>query len=175
MIQGYIDLALEMRRSLDPGTVERVTCSVAPWAVPIVCEPAGEKARPQSIMQAIASLPLHVASALIDGRVDLDTIGDANRQRADVLALAAKVGYVADAALAGFDARIEIVTADGRHHQGSGGPAEADAARLRAKFGALAGPALGVARVAAAIDAAKTFADAPNSEGISGCLRAAVP
>jgi 2-methylcitrate dehydratase PrpD len=175
VIQGYIDLALDMRRSLDPAQIERVTCVVAPWAVPIVCEPNGEKVRPQTIMQAIASLPLHVASALIDGRVDLDTIGDANRQRSDVLALAADVGYAVDASIEGFDARIEIVTADGRRYERSGGAAEADAARLRAKFASLAAPLWGEAGAAAAIADVGGLAAAPNAGGISGWLRAPAP
>jgi 2-methylcitrate dehydratase PrpD len=173
VIQGYIDLALAMRETLVPATIERITCFVAPWAVPIVCEPVAEKARPKTMMQAIASLPLHVASALIDGRVDLQTIGDANRQRSDILALAAKVGYVPVAALEGFDARIEIVTADGRRHERSGGAAAADAARLRAKFTALASPALGPGGVKAVLRAVGALAEAPNADGISGCLSAA--
>ena len=173
VIQGYIDLALAMRGMLVPATIERITCFVAPWAVPIVCEPAAEKARPQTMMQAIASLPVHVASALIDGRVDLETIGDANRQRADILALAAKVGYVPVEGLKGFDARIEIVTADGRRHERNGGAAVADAARLRAKFTALASPAFGVAGAEAVLLAVGALAGAPNADGISGCLRSA--
>ncbi len=86
VIQGYIDGALALRARLQ-APVTAVHCYVAPWAIPIVCEPRDEKVRPQTTMHAIASLPLHVGSALLDGRDDLATISDAQRGRQEVLSM----------------------------------------------------------------------------------------
>lgn len=177
VIQGYIDLALAMRRelALDPAQIARVTCTVAPWAVPIVCEPLAEKHAPQSIMQSIASLPFHVASALIDNRVDLATIGDAQRSRADVLALTANVGYVTDAALERFDAAIEIETTAGRTHRRSGQVAEPNAGRLGVKFSTLATRVLDPLAVDAALTAVAGLAGAPSADAVTRFLRDVTP
>lgn len=177
VIQGYIDLALEMRRALalDPAHIERITCTVAPWAVPIVCEPNAEKIRPQTIMQSIASLPFHMASALIDDRVDLETIGDAQRVRPDVLALAAKVDYVPDAGLERFDARLEIELAGGRTHSRGGRVAEPDAGRLGVKFSSLALRSLAPQDADPALAAVATLAEAPGAGGVTRFLREIAP
>jgi hypothetical protein len=92
---------------------------------------------------------------------------------ADVLALAAKVGYTADASLEGFDARIEIVTTGGQRYERSGAAADADAVRLRAKFASLATPALGPAGVETLLRAVGALGGAPNADGVSGVLRSA--
>lgn len=170
VIQGYIDVALALRNAVGSVPIDRVTCTVAPWAVPIVCEPNVEKTHPRTIMQAIASLPLHVASALVDGQVDLETIGDRNRVRADVLALAAKVDYVVDASLEGFDARVEI-DAGGRRHVGSGGAARADMTRLRAKFASLVTPVLEDGDVERTLRAVESLPGAPDAAGVLAALR----
>ena len=177
VIQGYIDLALAMRNdfALDPAAIDRITCTVAPWAVPIVCEPVAEKINPQSIMHSIASLPLHVASAFIDGRVDLATIADAQRARPDVLALAAKVVYVADGSLDRFDARIAVVTAGGARHERHGAVAEPDARRLGEKFAAITGGTLGADEAAAARVAVARLAAAPGPGEVTRYFRRPAP
>jgi 2-methylcitrate dehydratase PrpD len=177
VIQPYIDLALAMRaeHGLEPRAVRRVTCSVAPWAVPIVCEPAAEKRRPVTMLQAIASLPFHVAAAIVDGRVDLDTLGDAARNRAPLLALAGRVGYQVDPGLEGFAARIEIELADGRRIANSGLAGEADAERLSGKFHSLALRALPHERADELALAAAQLAEAPDARALTAILRAAAP
>lgn len=171
VIQGYIDGALSLRERL-PAPVMSVRCFVAPWAVPIVCEPRTEKLRPQTTMHAISSLPLHVASALIDGRVDINTIGDRQRERADVLSLMECIDFEADGSLDRFDARLVITTADGTSHEHACAVAPPDAERMHEKFSALTADRLAPERIASTIGAIGALATAPDVRAVTGALRA---
>lgn len=137
VIQPYLDaaIALRERHGLEPGMIERVTCAIAPWAVPIVCTPRAPKLRPASDMDAIASLPYQVAVALTDGRVDLDALGPACRARAEVLDLATRIEHAADEWLGhGFDGAITIRLKSSEVLQSSVVSAPPDRAKLLAKF-----------------------------------------
>ncbi len=172
VIQPYIDLALELRGNFgEPAQIERVTCIVAPWAVPIVCEPAAEKIRPKTMLQAIASLPFHVASALTDGRVGLSTLSDAQRARDDIAALSERVVYSVDDELAGFSAKLTITTADGRRFAGSGDAKTPDADRLASKFIELASMVISPVAARDAVETVARFAVAPDAAGITSLFR----
>jgi 2-methylcitrate dehydratase PrpD len=137
VIQPYIDAAITLRErhGLEPAMIERVTCSIAPWAVPIVCTPRSPKLRPASDMDAIASLPYQVAVALADGRVDLHALGPACRARAEVLDLATRIEHAADESLGrGFDGAIAIRLKSGELLQDAVVSAPPDRAKLLAKF-----------------------------------------
>jgi 2-methylcitrate dehydratase PrpD len=174
VIHAYIDLALKLRRSLgiDHQQIRRVNLKVAPWAVPIVCEPMEEKTYPATTMQAIASLPFNIAAAFADGTVGLETLEEASRGRADVCALAARTDYeIAD--LPGFAGEFTIETADGLIHATSGDAAEADAERLTGKFAALAARALAPEKIDRAIEDILALADAPDVGAVAAVLREA--
>jgi len=177
VIQPYIDLALDLRGELAPDSraISRIVCTVAPWTVPIVCEPAAEKRRPATMLQAIASLPFHVASALVDGRVNLDTLSESSRDRPEVAELANRVEYIADPELQGFGADIKIELRDGRIFERSGSAAVADGERLREKFDSLAGRVLPPDRVEELALAVASLADAPDASAIAKLLRIASP
>lgn len=49
--------------------VRSVTATVAPWMMPVVCEPAAEKRRPASDLHAKVSLPYTLAETLVRGRL----------------------------------------------------------------------------------------------------------
>ncbi len=137
VIQPYIDAALALRadHGLTADDVEAVTCAIAPWAVPIVCEPRPPRVAPASEMDAIASLPFQVAGALADGRVTLSILAADTRARADLCALAERVTHRADPALGhGFDGTLDLVTRDGRRLSQPATSAPPDAARIVAKF-----------------------------------------
>ena len=137
VIQPYIDaaIALRERHGLEPAMIERVTCAIAPWAVPIVCTPRAPKLRPATDMDAIASLPYQVAVALADGCVDLDALGPACRARAEVLDLATRIEHAADESLGqGFDGSIAIALKSGELLRSAAVSAPPDGARLVAKF-----------------------------------------
>lgn len=137
VMQPFIDTALDLRRehAIDMADVAEVVCTMASWGVPIVCEPWEEKLRPASELAAVASLPVQLAAALLDGRVTLATLAPENLARADLREAARRVRYVVDPALgAGFDGGLAIVMRDGARFER---PAVADgrnAAKVRAKF-----------------------------------------
>jgi len=116
---AYLDCALELRRahSLTADAVESVECLVPAGQVPIVCEPRETKLRPRTAYDAQFSLPFSVASALLDGRVDLETyapgrLGDAARLR-----LAARVSHTVDPNSAfprAFPGWVRVRLRDGR-------------------------------------------------------------
>ena len=95
---AYLDCVLELRRThvFAPDDVEAVECRVPAGQVPIVCEPRPAKLRPRSSYDAQFSLPYSVASALLDGRVGLDTYAAERLAEPGRLALAARVGHAID-------------------------------------------------------------------------------
>jgi len=137
VIQPYLDAAIVLRERHRFGAdaIERVTCAIAPWAVPIVCEPRAPKLRPQSDMEAIASLPYQLAVALADGRVGLDALGPACRARSQVLDLAQRIEHAADESLGhGFDGSIAIALESGAVLRSPVSSAPPDRAKVLAKF-----------------------------------------
>jgi len=172
VIQPYIDAALALRgeHALEGADIAEVRCAIAPWAIPIVCEPRAARVAPATELDAIASLPYMVAHALAEGEVGLAALARDARERADLRDLAARVLHEPDASLGhGFDARISIRTRAGRTVSGTAQAAEIDAERLTAKFSANATPLLGKAR---AEDAARRLRAmrAPDPAAISMLL-----
>jgi len=145
VIQPYIDAALHLKsaHAIEAGAVTAVTCHIADWAVPIVCEPRAPKILPSNEMEAIASLPYQVAAALTDGAVGLHTISLRALERQEVRALAARVEHRVDPTLGhAFDGAIEITLADGATHVASATTAPQNRDKVIAKFRANAGAAL---------------------------------
>jgi 2-methylcitrate dehydratase PrpD len=171
VIQPYIDLALSVRNEVGGRSVERITCAVAPWAVPIVCEPAQEKRQPGTTLAAIASLPFNVAAAFVDGAVTLDTLEQANIERRDLRAFAARVGYRTAPELGGFNAAVEVELSDGEVVCRAGRVAEPNAARLGRKFRSLATGVLAPEAVEGCAGAVASFADAAGATEIARFLR----
>jgi 2-methylcitrate dehydratase PrpD len=156
---AYLDCALELRaaHALAVDAIESIECRVPAGEVPIVCEPAGAKARPRTTYEAQFSLPFSVAAALVDGRVDVDTYAGARLGDSRVLALAARVHYVIDGDSrfpASFPGWVRVRLADGRTVEakaddGRGGPARPlPREAIVQKFRGNAGRALSPERVA---------------------------
>lgn len=178
VIQPYIDLALDLRRAhaIAPSAVQSVRCTVAPWAIPIVCEPADAKIQPKGTVDAIASLRFNVALALADDAVGLELLEESTWPRADLVALSRRVSYTVDPALTGFAAKIEIELADGKRIKGeAAGAAPPDPERLRRKFRALAARALPDDRTAGLERAITGLAGSEAAAEIGAALRAAAP
>ncbi len=122
VIQPYIEAALAWRSEgrfnagghFSADTVRSIRCVLAPWALEIVALPLAAKIAPKNDLEAIASLPFMVATALCDGRVDLATLQPATLARADIRALAARIACDADETLgAGFDGHMEAIVESG--------------------------------------------------------------
>ncbi len=149
VIQPYIDAVLALRRehSLATDDIVEVRCAIAPWAVPIVCEPRAARLAPATELDAIASLPYMVAHALAEGAVTLAALAAETRARTDLHALAARIVHEPDAGLGrGFDARLTIRTRAGQTLTASADAAAIDAGRIAAKFVANAAPMMGMSR-----------------------------
>ena len=171
VIQPYIDAALELRatHAIDPQSIAGVTCQIADWAVPIVCEPRAPKIAPSNEMEAIASLSYQIAAALIDGTVDLNTIDPHRLTREPLLALAAKVTHQVDPTLGhAFDGVIQITCADGAAYTAPATTAPPDATKVIAKFRANAGAAL----PPESLSTIETFADPASDISLDGLLDA---
>lgn len=172
VIHAYIDLALNFRRSLalDPRRVRRVTATVAPWAVPIVCEPVAEKTHPATTLQAIASLQFCIAAALTNGELGIAALEPESRERADICGLAERIEYrVAD--LPGFMGELAMETDDGFVHAKSGTSLEATADRLEAKFTELAARALPTERIDPVSRAIVALAEGTRTRELMRLLR----
>jgi 2-methylcitrate dehydratase PrpD len=114
VIQPYIDAGRNLSKQIDPSQIKEINCHIAPWAVSLVCEPLARKQKPQSEMDVIGSLPFLVAASIVDGNVTLEHLDQETRARSDILALAARVTYTADAKLGeSFDGRLDLVRHDG--------------------------------------------------------------
>jgi 2-methylcitrate dehydratase PrpD len=116
---AYLDCALDLRaeHGLTAEAVESVECLVPAGQVPIVCEPRAAKVRPRSAYDAQFSLPFSVASALIDGRVGLDTYAPERLDDAARLAMAARVTHTVDPDSPfprGFPGWVRVRLRDGR-------------------------------------------------------------
>ncbi|BCB90102.1 hypothetical protein Psuf_074150 [Phytohabitans suffuscus] len=134
VLHPFIDMALDLRGGLEAARVDRIVCEVAPWYVPIVCEPVAEKVAPTGEYQARASLPMAVALALVDGRVGVASFEPESTGRAEVRALAGQVEYRADPALTeGFGARMHVL-AGGERFDGDPTRPVDEAAGVRRKF-----------------------------------------
>ncbi len=115
VIQPYIAATLALRAEFGAADIAALDCHIAPWAVPIVCEPQANKRAPTGEMDAIASLFFQVAMAWVDGDVGLEVLTAASHGRIDLLKAAALVSYHVDATLgAGFDGRVVAALRDGR-------------------------------------------------------------
>lgn len=111
-----IECALEMRRHFDWRMVRHIGiegCEVHR----MLAEPAARKAAPQTAIDAKFSLPFTVASALVMGKVDLDSFTPGALAHADVLTLAQMASFrrredwSPEQAVSGA---LEITLADGR-------------------------------------------------------------
>jgi 2-methylcitrate dehydratase PrpD len=175
VIQPYLDVVLKLRNAhgLKISDIAEVCCAIAPWAIPIVCEPRESRLAPKTELEAIASLPYMVAHALADGRVTLAALDEAARTRADLHALAAQVVHEPNAAMGqGFDARVAIRTTSGAIHSADADAAILDTERLSAKFVDTATPIMGAERARAAAAALLAMA-APDTRAIADITRAA--
>lgn len=174
VIQPYIDAALTLRskHGLSAADVDEVRCAIAPWAVPIVCEPRASRIAPVTDLDAIASLPYLVAHALAEGEVGLAALAPTARERADIRALAARIVHDPDPTLGqGFDARIVIRTGAGSTFAAMAEAAACEPAKLQAKFVANATPLLGAVHAKAAAAQLVSMV-APDPAAIAALFRA---
>lgn len=118
VIHPYIDAALILQRE-HPFTavdVTRIVCTVAPYIVGIVCEPAEEKRRPLTDSHGRVSLQHTIAETIALGRLDKNSYAPGSRADPAIQALADKVEIEVDPDFPGpsrFMGKIRVQLRDG--------------------------------------------------------------
>ena len=118
-IHSFIDALLHLVRheGLKASNVKKVTCPIAHYMIPIVCEPVSEKIRPATDWHGRISLQYSLAEALYHERLDGRGYAPDSLQNPAILALAEKIDYRIDADAPGheqFKGWVIVETQDGR-------------------------------------------------------------
>ncbi|MBL27512.1 MAG: hypothetical protein CMM50_08190 [Rhodospirillaceae bacterium] len=131
VIHPYLDAILKLRSDhrIDPAGVEEIIVPVAPFILPIVCEPAEEKRRPNTDSHGRVSMQYSLAEALHQGRLGKDAYGREALDNPEIQALTDRVTIVPDESFPGperFKGAVEIRMKDGaiyahveEHNRGS--------------------------------------------------------
>jgi 2-methylcitrate dehydratase PrpD len=131
VLHAFIDALLHLvqHEGLKADKVKRITCPIADYMVPLVCEPQHEKLQPQTYVQARTSLQYVLAEALYFGKLDFRSFNARNIQNKDILTLAQQVAYVIDPDAPGswqYKGWVVVETTDGKtlerveeHNRGS--------------------------------------------------------
>jgi 2-methylcitrate dehydratase PrpD len=145
VLHPYISAILRLRstQGLKAADVEQISCPVAAFIVPIVCEPLGEKLAPASDSHGRISLQYSLAEALVRGSLGRHAYSEASLRNPEILGLARRVRYQVDATFPApgrFKGAVTVTLRDGRtlteveeHNRGSAENPMTDA-ELRAKF-----------------------------------------
>ena len=118
-IHSFLDALLYLIREhgIKPDDVKNITCPIANYMIPIVCEPVHEKIKPATDWHGRISLQYSLAEALYLGRLDGRSYAPETLHNPAVLDLAKKIGYREDVAAPGheqFKGWVILETNDGR-------------------------------------------------------------
>ncbi|OWT56228.1 MmgE/PrpD family protein [Candidimonas nitroreducens] len=117
-IQPFIDAALwiAQHKHYDPADISKVVCLVADYMVPLICEPAAEKARPMTTWHARYSLPFCIAECLLSRSFTKHSLSPSQLVDHAHTVLSGKVGYevnLADADRAKWSGEVRVTLHDG--------------------------------------------------------------
>jgi 2-methylcitrate dehydratase PrpD len=173
-VHGAADAAIALHAEIpDPAAIAAVRVLIPGPTLPIVAEPAAEKARPGTDYAAKFSAPFVIATCLLRGRFGLQELAPEALRDPRILALCARTRCEADpdtAFPAYFSGGVEVELADGRrlrrHVRVNSGAGERalDEAAASAKFLAAAGMAFDAARAERARQAILAVDRAPVRE-----------
>jgi 2-methylcitrate dehydratase PrpD len=93
VVHPFLDAILSLYKDegLRADDVVRITCPIAEWMLPIMCEPREVKLVPETEYHAKFSFPYTVAAALYFGRLGVEAFTDEAIRNQDILALARRV------------------------------------------------------------------------------------
>jgi 2-methylcitrate dehydratase PrpD len=114
---GDAVLALRAEHAFDAADVVAVTARIHRNQMPVVCEPAAAKQRPQSEYDAKFSLPYFVAACLVRGRFTLEELEPASLADPRILDLCRRITCEHDPQSAFpqyFSGSVEVQLRDGR-------------------------------------------------------------
>jgi 2-methylcitrate dehydratase PrpD len=100
VLHPYVDAILRMHQhGLRAHDVDWIDCPVAPFIVPIVCNPTEEKFAPATDSHGRVSLQYTLAEALVRGSLGRHAYSEANLRDPEILGLARRVRFHPDASL----------------------------------------------------------------------------
>jgi len=121
-IHSFLDalLILVREHGIKAGDVKKITCPIADYMIPIVCEPVHEKVRPATDWHGRISLQYSLAEALCLGRLDGRSYAQESLHNPAILDIAKKVDYRVDTDAPGheqFKGWVIVETNDGRRFE----------------------------------------------------------
>ena len=119
VVHGFLDCILQLyhEEGLRADQVEAITCPIADWMIPIMCEPRDIKLQPKTDYHAKFSFPFTIAAALTFGRLGVEAFSDDNIHDPELLALAKKIVHIVDPSASTavrFKGWVKVATKDGR-------------------------------------------------------------
>lgn len=119
VVHPFLDAVLMLYRDegLRADQVDRITCPIAEWMIPIMCEPREAKLRPATDYHAKFSFPFTMAAALWFGRLGVEAFEEAVIRDEGILSLAQKIHHTPDPDAPGthrFKGWVQVETTDGR-------------------------------------------------------------
>jgi 2-methylcitrate dehydratase PrpD len=173
----YMDCALRLRERhrLAADQIAEVRCRTAPGPVPRLWEPIQAKRTPQNGYAAKFSLPYLLAVILVKGRAGLAEFEDEAVRDAEVLGVAARVGYELDPTIdypRQFVGHVAIQLRDGRRleerqdHPRGGAELPMTREELLAKFRGNAGLVVSAEQASRLIQSVSALATAASLRGL---------
>ncbi len=119
VVHPFLDavLALHREEGLRAEDVEQITCPIAEWMIPIMCEPREIKLKPKTDYHAKFSFPFSIAAALHFGRLGVEAYSEENIRNPAILALAERIIHEPDPTApdtSRFKGWVKVKTKDGR-------------------------------------------------------------
>src|SRR3546814_4266162 len=89
-IHQFLDAVLHLRakHGLDPANVERITCRIADWMIPVFSEPVAAKRRPANDYHANFSMQLSLSASIPFTLLGVEAFSDDNIRNRQILHLA---------------------------------------------------------------------------------------
>ena len=178
-LHPFVEAAGELAaRGVHPGDVARILCRVPAGEAPVICDPWEAKQAPETGHAARWSLPIAVATRLVEGKVDLATFE--SPAGAAVRGLAGRISWepLRDARFPErFEAELVCETKTGRTETVRVDDVYGNRTRppgaepILAKFRANAARSLPAAAIASVERAVEDLAGAPDLDALSRALR----
>jgi 2-methylcitrate dehydratase PrpD len=114
-VQGMLDIRSRTGGEIELEQIVSIRCDVPSFYIGLVFDPLERKSAPQTSYEARFSAPFCMAVAWVDGKLDVDSFSSSRLRDADILSLASKISYRAEALPefpATFPGRVTLETAN---------------------------------------------------------------
>ncbi len=182
VVHGFLDCIIQLHREegLRAEQVASMTCPIAEWMIPIMCEPREVRLRPLTDYHAKFSFPFTIAATLTFGRLGVKAFSEENIHDPGISALAEKIMHIVDPdapEAVRFKGWVRVETTDGRSLErivedswgGAANPMTSD--QLRDKFRDNAALVLGPGAIETLVDMVASLDTVDDvGEIISQCI-----